>query len=281
MSAMVGHRWWHSIDLGQGVVTPGTKPPGTMRAEIEALRLPDLAGKTVLDIGAWDGAFSFECERRGAERVVALDHFIWSVDLDAQQGYLERCAAAGESPRSWDEVPEVWKPDNLPGRAGFDAAHAAIDSNVEAIVDDFTTMDLDALGTFDITLYLGVLYHMADPFGCLRRLARVTRELALVETELLVVPGADHYGVCQFLEADELGRDPTNWWVPNRAALIGMLKAAGFSRVEMPPSPVATPPIAAGLRRQIRAALRRTQGSAEGYPDIAPLRYRAVARAWK
>ena len=66
--------WWHSIDLGQGVVTKGAKTPETLQHELESLRLPDLRDKTVLDIGAWDGFFSFEAERRGARHVVALDH---------------------------------------------------------------------------------------------------------------------------------------------------------------------------------------------------------------
>ena len=77
MAESVGY-WWHSIDLGQGVVTKGAKTPETLQYELESLRLPDLRGKTVLDIGAWDGFFSFEAERRGARHVVALDHDVWT-----------------------------------------------------------------------------------------------------------------------------------------------------------------------------------------------------------
>ena len=152
-------------------------------------------------------------------------------------------------------MPEVWKPDELPGRAGFDVAHAALDSKVEPIVADFSTMDLEPLGQFDIVLYLGVLYHMPDPFGSLQRVARVTRGEAFVETELLAVPGAEEYGACEFLATDELGRDPTNWWVPNRTALIGMLRSAGFARRDdatgprRPAAPVAAPAPPPGPRR--------------------------------
>jgi 23S rRNA G2069 N7-methylase RlmK/C1962 C5-methylase RlmI len=49
--------------------------------ELKALRLPDLRGKTVLDIGAYDGFFSFEAERRGAKQVVAMDYYVWALDL--------------------------------------------------------------------------------------------------------------------------------------------------------------------------------------------------------
>ena len=64
-------RWFHQIDLGDGIVTPG---PDATGAKMAGLGLPeDLTGCSVLDIGAWDGAFSFEAERRGADRVLATD----------------------------------------------------------------------------------------------------------------------------------------------------------------------------------------------------------------
>ena len=68
--------WWHSIDLGDGVITPGIDDSPR---KLHRLRLPqDLTGKSVLDIGAWDGFFSFEAERRGASRVLALDSYAWN-----------------------------------------------------------------------------------------------------------------------------------------------------------------------------------------------------------
>ncbi len=70
--------WFHSIDLGNGLVTPGWEGPATKR-KLGRLGLPDdLSGLTVLDIGAWDGFFSFEAERRGAARVLATDSYSWS-----------------------------------------------------------------------------------------------------------------------------------------------------------------------------------------------------------
>lgn len=72
--------WWHSIDLGDGVVTPGRKADGQelfLEGELMALQLPDLKGKTVLDIGTWDGYYAFSAEHLGASHVVALDHYMW------------------------------------------------------------------------------------------------------------------------------------------------------------------------------------------------------------
>src|SRR5215831_10985883 len=69
--------WFHRIDLGNGIITPGQDIDG--ETKIEFNKIPtDLRGKTVLDIGAWDGLFSFEAERRGAARVLATDSFCWN-----------------------------------------------------------------------------------------------------------------------------------------------------------------------------------------------------------
>lgn len=225
-------RWWHSVDLGEGVVTPGAKSPEVLAAEWQSLQLPDLHGKTVLDIGAWDGFFSFEAERRGAKRVVALDHFMWSINLDEMHGYHERCAQQGVAPLPYDQVPELWDPQGLPGKACFDTARRAVGSGVESFVADFMTTDLDELGTFDVVLYLGVLYHMKEPLTALERVAQVTREVAAIETEAVAVPGYEHVSLCEFFPADELGTDPTNWWAPNARALVGLCRAAGFPRVD-------------------------------------------------
>src|SRR5262249_20086586 len=137
--------WFHSIDLGTGVVTPGVKSRDALERELAALRLPDLRGRSVLDIGAWDGFFAFACERAGAARVVPLDHFAWAVAWSRQPAYIAECRRRGERPRPYDQVPELWRPRDLPGKRGFDLARRALGSDVEAVVGDFLTMDEDAL----------------------------------------------------------------------------------------------------------------------------------------
>jgi tRNA (mo5U34)-methyltransferase len=229
--------WFHSLDVGGGVVTPGHKSPATLAGELAILGLPDLRGKSVLDIGAWDGYFSFACERLGASRVVALDHFAWSVDFPALARYNEECRQAGIAPEPHETVPGVWQPDTLPGKQGFDTARRLLGSRVDSVVGDFMTMDLAPLGQFDVVLFLGVLYHLREPFEALRRLAQVTRDLAVVESVCAVVPGMGHHALVEFLESDELNGDPTNWWAPNRKALMGMARAAGFRSVDCPVAP--------------------------------------------
>ena len=100
------------------------------------------------------------------------------------------------------------------------------------------TMDLPAgLGQFDVTLFLGSLYHMQNPLAALKRLAYVTRELAVIETQASELPGFRRQSFVQFFSPGELNNDPSNWWAPNMSALVALCKAAGFREVRVVKGP--------------------------------------------
>ena len=82
--------------------------------------LPDVAGRSVLDIGAWDGKYSFLAEQAGASRVVALDHYAWGVDFAARGAYWAECIQNGTLPDQSRDETDFWQPD-LPGRRGLRA----------------------------------------------------------------------------------------------------------------------------------------------------------------
>jgi tRNA (mo5U34)-methyltransferase len=204
-------KWYHTLDLGHGVVTQGID---NSAERLPRLQLPrDLSGRSVLDIGAWDGFFSFEAERRHASRVVATDHYAWH-----GTGW-----GTGQ------------------GKAGFQLARAALDSRVEDVDVDVMELSPERVGTFDVVLFLGVLYHVPNPLLALERVASVTGGLLILETVVDMVglsrPAAAFY------PDRELNNDPTNWWGPNQAAVTGMLRSVGFARVE-----VITPVRSAGFR---------------------------------
>jgi tRNA (mo5U34)-methyltransferase len=227
--------WWHSIRLPDGSVTPGEKTPDILRQEWQDLSLPSVSGKTVLDIGAWDGWFSFEAERGGASRVVALDHFVWALDFSRAAeywDYVAKCCAAGQPPDTWGPECAWWDAQTLPGKRAFDRAHGALGSAVESINADFMTYDLDRLGTFDIVLFLGVLYHLKEPLTALERLRRATKGLAVVETAAISLSDHDQRPILEFLSEGQPNGDPTNWFFPNEAAVHAMLKRAKFSDTE-------------------------------------------------
>ena len=190
-------KWFHRIDLGHGIVTPGDDDSP---AKLATLGLPeDLRGQSVLDIGAWDGFFSFEAERRGADRVLATDWFCWGGP-------------------GWGT------------KAGFDLARRALGSRVEDREIDVLDISPDSVGTFDVVLFLGVLYHMRHPLLALEKVYSVTKKMVILET------GVDLNFYWQpamaFYPGSEAAGDSTNWWGPNPAAVEAMLMDVGFKTVK-------------------------------------------------
>jgi tRNA (mo5U34)-methyltransferase len=189
--------WWHQIDLGNGMTTPGRDDSA---AKLTHVNLPQsLRGLSVLDIGAWDGFFSFECERRGAKRVVALDKVVWD----------------------WPVF----------GKSGFELAHRVIGSKVEDVEMEVLDISPERVGVFDLVLFLGVLYHMRHPLLALERVASVTGKHLILETHVDMLE-CDR-PVLAFYPGDECSNDSTNWCGPNRAAVEAMLRVVGFRKVEL------------------------------------------------
>lgn len=264
--------WFHSIDLGHGVVTKGESEGPFVPEGV----LPALEGRTVLDIGAWDGFYSFLAERSGASRVVALDHYVWGVDFGARDRYWAECRARGVLPDHSKDLTEFWRPD-LPGRRGFDLAKEALGSSVEPVLADFMTADLSALGSFDVVFYFGVLYHMKEPLTALERLRRVTASVAVIETAAVHLSPLPESSLLQFVSSDDLNADFGNWYVPTADALRSMCLAAGFAQVDVLVGPPATaPPRRTGAARLGRG-VRRLVGAAPPAPPAQ--NYRIVARA--
>jgi len=226
--------WFHSIDLGMGVVTPGLKSLQQHKQELLSFRFPDLQDKTVLDIGAWDGFYSFAAERLGATRAVALDHHGWALDREAKNRYKAECKERGVPQQHPKFVSGLWRFDELPGKRGFDLAHVTLGRRVEAVVGDLMQMDLQTLGQFDVVLYLGVLYHMENPLESLRRVRSLTKNVAIIETEAVEIGGFENKPLCEsFPSSAQLLDDPTNFCAPNASALVGLCETAGFESVEL------------------------------------------------
>jgi len=217
--------WYHRIELPGGVVTPGWAPVNK-----DAYRVPaDLSGKTVLDVGAWDGFWTFEALRRGASRVLAVDDFSDLLgQLEDRQGGWETFDLCREA-------------------LGYDEARCQRD---EMSVYELTP---ERVGRFDIVFFFGTLYHLRHPLLALDRLAAVCEEAIYVESAILDdyspyrgglgkgYPGGQV--VAEFYPGAEYGGNPTNWWVPTLPCLAMMVYSAGFPWVhawkltEAPTSP--------------------------------------------
>jgi tRNA (mo5U34)-methyltransferase len=172
--------WFHQIDLGNGIITPAADRSAEKLTYVD---LPtDLAGKTVLDVGAWDGFFSFEAERRGAARVVAADYFCWTST-------------------------------GMRDKQGFDIAQQAPGSRVEPVVIPVEEMSPEKLGTFDLVLFLGVLYHSQDPMRYLRIVRSLCKRQLILETH---IDATDYPRPAMvFYPGATLNNDPSNFWGPN------------------------------------------------------------------
>ena len=185
---------YHSIELPDGSVLPGLQPVEHLRWRLDLFGLPeDLRGKRVLDVGAWDGWFSFECERRGAE-VVALD----CIALDT-----------------------------------FHEAKELIGSKVEYLTLDVNELSARKLGTFDIVLFFGVLYHLRHPLLGLEKAVELSTDLVLIESFVIQAEKRQIPSVMEFYERTELGGQVDNWCGPSPECLMSMCRSAGFAQVEL------------------------------------------------
>ncbi len=197
--------WHHQIDFGGGVLTPGMTPLDVLDQQAEIYFKDGVAGLSVIDVGCWDGYNSFEARRRGAARVLATDHFAWSPDC-------------------WGD------------RRAFELARERLAPEVEVMDIDLPEITPEAVGVFDVVLFLGVLYHLRHPFAMLEHISRVCGTFIVVETHLDALD-LDRPAMI-FYPTNELANDPTNWWGPNPACVRAMLLDVGFPRVEYAPHPV-------------------------------------------
>ena len=196
--------WYHAIEVAPGIVTPGRYNP---KPFLDLMGFPkDLTGKTVLDIGAYDGFFTFEAERRGAKRVVAMDR-------------------------------------HPAGHLGFALAHELSGSKAEYVIGSVYDLSPETHGTFDVVLFFGVLYHLRHPLLALDKIHNICREYTLVETHVLDQYFI-HQGeispleklhlwlkdspIMQYYPNNELNNDWSNWWAPNIQCLRTMLDTSGF-----------------------------------------------------
>jgi tRNA (mo5U34)-methyltransferase len=200
-------RNFHSpFDFGNGIVTKPAHVQRRFRRRLRLLQIPeDLTGKSVLDIGAWDGYFSFELERRGAARVLAVD--TWGGDGKA----LDCLLLAREQFKSRIEYKRINADDLSP----------------------------EEVGTFDLVFCAGVLYHLRHPLHTLERIRSVTKGMLIVETNSLIPAVHEHMPLISFFPGDDdpiiashkefawrEGAFPTQSWVAYA------LTAAGFPRHE-------------------------------------------------
>jgi tRNA (mo5U34)-methyltransferase len=200
------HRWYHTLELGDGVLTEGVFDHRTVR---DRCLLPDdLSGMRCLDVGTMDGFWAFEMERRGADEVIAAD--LAAVDeLDV--------------PPRWRQEADLALGETTGERFGL--AKAALGSAVRRVERSVYELG-DDLGQFDLVFCGDLLVRLRDPIGALQSLRRVCRGSAIVVEPIKRFP----FSRRPLAEFD--GIDGFRWWLLSEASLERIMRAAGFDRVE-------------------------------------------------
>lgn len=187
--------WFHSIELSDGFVTNGMQ---TQEFAAKSVFKYPIEGKTVLDIGAWDGFYSFKAEKLGAKDVLATDWYCWGGP-------------------GWGT------------KEGFDYVHSDLKSGVRTLEADVFALDSLDISTFDTVLFLGVFYHLSDPLEGLKKAS------ALAKSHLVVLTHASNNDTdIPLLEYREgFNGDDTTFWYPNIACLTSILRRQGFNTFDV------------------------------------------------
>jgi tRNA (mo5U34)-methyltransferase len=203
------YRWYHTLDLGNGVVTRGMFDH---RDAIQKHMLPaDLTGRRCLDVGTMDGFWAFEMERRGASEVVAAD----LADPD-ELDWPPRWKVKVEP--TLDETKE----------ARFELASRALGSEVRRVERSVYRLDPTDLGEFDLIFCGDLLVHLKDPITAMERMFSVCKGSTIVCNPIKRFPAARGRALAEFDGIDEF-----QWWLLSEAAMERMMLAVGFERVHV------------------------------------------------
>jgi len=216
--------WFYEFDLGGGRRTPSSLPAevqpihetrlGMVMGAVKAHFGARLAQIRAIDVGCHEGYYSVALAREGVKSVLGVD---------VRETNLARARFVGQA-------------------LGL--------ANVEWRQGNCEDLRVEDTGEFELCLFLGLLYHLENPMRCLRNISRVTREVCVIETQVIdEVEGAaewgwrewtrPYHGVLALIdesgefydENTEAGASPIAT-CPSPRALEFMLKQAGFRRVE-------------------------------------------------
>lgn len=182
--------WGQIIRLTEDLYTPGSLDTEYRWDFMKNLFPKNFKGMKILDIGCNAGFFSLKMKELGAQYVLGIDF----------QHYINQAKFIAEIKKCKDvefKVQSVYKLSNT--------------------------------SRFNLTLCLGVLYHLKYPFLALRKISEVTSEMLLLDIEVLV--DAEDTDKMKFIE-HTYRNDGTNWWLFGEECLKGMLRNVGFKFVK-------------------------------------------------
>jgi tRNA (mo5U34)-methyltransferase len=205
------YEWYHRIDLGDGVVTPGQYDLTPM---LPHYGLPDdMAGLSVLDIGPAHGFFAFEFERRGAV-VTTAELPSWS-EHDVGPSLQSQFESFGDRPVAYH-------------RGAFGFAIEARRSRVNRLFCNVYDLTPERVGMHDLVFCASVLLHLTDPLRALFAIRKVCKHQAIICTGIDIAAHAVTEPRALFVGQP----DGQAFWLPTVVCLEQMVRAAGFPRHE-------------------------------------------------
>jgi len=197
--------WYHPVDLGNGIKVPvvderQTRPHWERNRQVR--EQVDYRDKLVLDLGCAEGMWSFEAEKLGARRVIAIDI--------GQEEYQDRAMFAKEALKS-----SVLFYLNVPVE------------DLHNRLDHFFSYHSQG-EKFDIVQHLGLFYHLRDPLRSLCQVRRCIKKGGdlLFETTLYLAESKEP--VALFNLNSRIYHDGSVWWAPNLKCLFAMLRYSLF-----------------------------------------------------
>ena len=219
--------WYHTIDLGNGLVTPGTYD---YRKALPRFQFPeDMSGMNVLDVGSATGFFAFEFEKRGANVIsVELPSIAdWDMPLgeDRERTLTELMA--------YHQVSTIEEVHNLHLDAPFEFCRRVLNSKVKRCHSTIYDLSANKLGAdgFDLICVGDVLLHIFSPLKALAALTPLCRGTLVIAQQ--VPNNENHQPVMHYIGGERQGGDSRSWWLPDRLCFEQMLTRLGFKNVSV------------------------------------------------
>jgi tRNA (mo5U34)-methyltransferase len=236
------YSWYHTVDLGDGLVTPGTYDH---RGQLSEFNFPeDMSGMNVLDIGSATGFFAFEFERRGANvvsvdvpSIADFDRFPFEDPEETLEklSFMARDQSA-YTPAEHEQVFGHATPEDIYRYVvdgPFKLCHQVLKSKVErryARIYDVADTDLGH-DQFDLVFVGDVVVHTLHPVEALAAVSKVCKGTLVITQHTF--EGLGSRPAALYVGGEKLGEPNLTWWVPNQACLEQLLKKVGFRDVDL------------------------------------------------
>lgn len=200
--------WYHKIELAPGIITPGFDLDELWDNVRRTRDQIDYKNKRVLDIASFDGLFTFEAERKGAELVVAADCLYRSFS-------------------NFLFCREVLESKAIPY---YNVSPYNLTKRLDVFLDENYDGESRNQRRFDIVQHFGLLYHLRDPMYSISQARSVLKTGGKLIIETDIVMDSDE----SFLLSNgnpNFARVRDNysvWWAPTKQCLFDMLEGSMF-----------------------------------------------------